>query len=111
MDNRRDRHVHQRRVHHQHEHRHRQQDGEPLVTRLLLGDAGGRVHACASAFALSDSYSAWLMAPLSSSCLAFAISSVELAGATERMRSSSCCWAACWSRTARWVMPSWFAIR
>jgi hypothetical protein len=95
VHHRRDRDVHQRRVDDQHEHRHRQQDGEPLVAGLLVGDAGGRVDPYASAFALRDSYSAWLMAPLSSSCLAFAISSVELAGATDRMWSSICCCAAC----------------
>ena len=44
LHHRRDRHVHQRGVDHQHEHRHRQQDGEPLVAGLLLGDAGRRVH-------------------------------------------------------------------
>ncbi len=41
-DHRRDRHVHQRRVHHEHEHRHRQEQGELRVAGVLLRrDAAG----------------------------------------------------------------------
>ena len=40
LDDRRDRHVHQRRVDDEHEHRHRQQDGQARVARRLLRRAG-----------------------------------------------------------------------
>ena len=42
LDDRRDRHVHQRRVDDEHEHRHRQQDGDPPAAGSLRGELGAR---------------------------------------------------------------------
>jgi hypothetical protein len=43
VDDRRDRHVHQRGVDDEHEHRHREQDGEAHVARRFCRDGGGRL--------------------------------------------------------------------